>query len=162
MTTKKPRSITKKGRKTTTSRKARGIAHGYRSGLEERTAEQIKESGLECLFETDKIEYTWPARQAKYTPDFKLPKPGGFYYVETKGRFLPDDRAKQLHIRDQRPDLDIRFVFSNANAKLYKGSPTSYAMWCDKHGFTWANKTIPPEWLQESINAVCQDDKQRT
>jgi len=40
-------------------------------------------------------------------------------------------------------------VFSNQNAKLYKGSPTTYGQWCEKHGFAYANKTIPEEWLTE-------------
>jgi len=40
-------------------------------------------------------------------------------------------------------------VFSNQNAKLYKNSPTTYASYCEKHGFTYANKVIPQEWLEE-------------
>lgn len=136
--------------RTTTSKKARGLKHGYRSGLEERASKQIKEAGLEVIYEQDKVDYEIPARPSKYTPDFRLPKKGGFFYVETKGRFVVSDRHKHLLIKKQRPDLDIRFVFSNAKAKIYKGSPTSYADWCDKHGFVWADKTIPTEWLHEA------------
>ena len=33
-------------------------------------------------------------------------------------------------IQQQFPDIDIRFVFSNMNTKLYKGSKT-YARWCE-------------------------------
>lgn len=141
-------------RPTSSSTRARAIAAGYRSGLEECTSRQIKESGLEVLFETDKVAFEWPARLAKYTPDFKLPKPGGFFYIETKGRFTVADRQKHLLIKDQCPEIDLRFVFSNAKAKLYKGSPTSLAMWCDKHGFKWAHKTIPDEWLEESKDGI--------
>ena len=72
-----------KARYSATRRRA--IQHGYRSGFEEATSKQITDAGLPLLFETDKIEFVWPSRNAKYTPDFKLPKPGGFYYVETKG-----------------------------------------------------------------------------
>ena len=125
----------------------RGIIHGYRSGLEDRISAQIKDAGLDVEYETDKIKYIWPERQASYTPDFKLPKPGGFFYVETKGRWTVDDRQKNLLIREQHPDIDIRFVFSNQNAKLYKGSPTRYCDWCDRHGFLYAHKTIPQDWL---------------
>ena len=46
---------------------------------------QIEDAGLSVEYETDQITYTWPERQATYTPDFKLPKQGGFFYVETKG-----------------------------------------------------------------------------
>ena len=67
------------------SKDRRGIKHGYRSGLEDKIAKQIHKAGLAVVYETDKISYLVPERQAKYTPDFKLPKQGGFFYVETKG-----------------------------------------------------------------------------
>jgi hypothetical protein len=44
-------------------------------------------------------------------------------------------------------------VFSNARSKLYKGSPTTYGMYCDKHGFQYAQKLIPDEWLKEAQDA---------
>ena len=131
----------------------RAIKNGYRSGLEDSVSRQIEDAGLTVQYEQDKISYLWPERSSTYRPDFKLPKPGGFFYVETKGRWLVDDRQKHLLIRDQHPDLDIRFVFSNQNARLYKGSPTTYAQWCDKHGFEYANKSIPTEWLTEGEDA---------
>ena len=135
--------------KTSTSRSV-GYRLGFRSGLEDRVSKQITEAGLELLYETDKVNYVVPARDAKYTPDFKLPKKGGFFYVETKGIWTVQDRAKHLLIQKQHPDLDIRFVFSNQNAKLYKGSPTSYASYCEKHNFRYANKVIPEAWLLEA------------
>ena len=135
---------------TTTTSRSVGYRLGFRSGLEERVSQQITKAGLELLYETDKIGYVVPARDAKYTPDFKLPKPGGFFYVETKGIWTVQDRAKHLLIQKQFPDLDIRFVFSNQNAKLYKGSPTSYALYCEKHNFRYANKVIPEAWLLEA------------
>lgn len=81
-----------------------------------------------------------------YTPDFVL---ANGIIVETKGRFITSDRQKHLMIKEQHPDLDIRFVFSNPNSKLYKGSKTTYADWCDKHGFKWAKEEIPLEWIKE-------------
>lgn len=132
----------------------RGLKNGYRSGLEDKVGQQITTAGLPLLYETDRVEYTWPARQSKYTPDFKLPKPGGFYYVETKGRWVTNDRAKALLLHKQHPDIDIRYVFSNQRAKLYKGSLTTYEMYSQKHGLTYANKWIPQEWLDESLAAL--------
>ena len=123
---------------------------GFRSGLEKKVSDQIIEAGIKLLYETDKILYTVPARQAKYTPDFKLPKPGGFFFVETKGLWTVESRQKHLLIKQQFPDIDIRFVFSNQNARLYKGSPTTYAMYCEKHGFRYASKLIPDDWLEEA------------
>ena len=136
---------------------SKALKAGYRSGLEEITAEQIKVGGLEVSYEEDVIGFEWPSRKAKYHPDFKLPKDGGFFYVETKGRWVTQDRHKILLVLAQHPDLDLRMVFSNANAKLYKGSPTSYAKYCDKHGIRWANKRIPEEWLQESKDAITRE-----
>lgn len=138
-----------KKRKRTTTRQ-RAIANGYRSGLEDTTATCIAKAGCVVLFETDKINYVVPSRDAKYTPDFKLPKEGGFFYIETKGIWSVQDRQKHLLIKEQYPDIDIRFVFSNQNAKLYKGSPTTYAAYCQKHGFQYAHKVIPDDWLEEA------------
>jgi len=126
-----------------------GIKNGYRSGLEDKIAKQIQDAGIELQYETDKVNYLVPERSAKYTPDFKLPKQGGFFYVETKGIWNVADRQKHLLIKKQHPDIDIRFVFSNCRSKLYKGSKTTYAAYCEKHNFVYAHKTIPEEWLHE-------------
>jgi hypothetical protein len=49
---------------------------------------------------------------------------------------------------EQNPDIDIRFLFVNANNKLNKSSKTTYGAWCDKHKILWAEKRIPNEWLK--------------
>ena len=139
----------REARRTISNYRQRAIINGYRSGLEDKISRQIADAGLAVEYEQDKISYLWPERTSTYTPDFRLPKQGGFFYVETKGRWKVDDRQKHLLIKEQHPDLDIRFVFSNQNSRLYKGSPTTYAQWCDRHGFQCANKTIPTEWLTE-------------
>ena len=59
------------------------------------------------------------------------------------------DRVKHLLVKEQYPDLDLRFVFQNAHAKLYKGAKGTNADWCDKHGIQWAHKLIPDGWLTE-------------
>ena len=129
----------------------RGLAAGYRSGLEETIADQLRSHSIEVLYETDRIHYVIPARQTRYTPDFKLPKKDGFWYLEGKGLWQVQDRAKHLLIKKQHPNIDIRFVFSNARSKLYKGSKTTYADYCEKHGFLWAHKVIPDDWIEECL-----------
>lgn len=124
----------------------RALKAGYRSGLEEKTAEDLTKRGISYTYEKTKIKYR-VEEDRTYTPDFVLLSNG--IVVETKGRFTAADRKKHLLIQKQHPDIDIRFVFSNANNKLNKGSKTSYAAWCDKHGFMWADKHIPEEWLNE-------------
>lgn len=128
----------------------RGIAEGYRSGLEEQIADQLKAAGIPVVFEEDKIEYTKPVTKHKYTPDFKLPNG---IYIETKGRFVTADRKKHLLVKAQHPELDIRFVFSNSRSRISKQSLTTYAQWCDKNGFKYADKFIPEAWLKEKHRA---------
>lgn len=98
-------------------------------------------------YETIRIEYEVPSRKAKYTPDFPLPNG---IIVEVKGVFDVADRQKHLLIKQQHPEHDIRFVFQNSNKPIRKGSPTTYAAWCEKYGFLYADKEIPLEWLKET------------
>ena len=119
----------------------------YRSGLEGALARQLKSAGVSFTYEVLKIPYTIPASPHTYTPDFVLKENG--IIIESKGLFSVEDRKKHLLVKAQHPEYDIRFVFQNPNARLYKGSPTTYAMWAEKNGFKWAGKQIPEEWLSE-------------
>lgn len=128
------------------SAEARGRAAGYRSGLEDKVAAELKAAKVKADYEAVTIYYTVPERRARYTPDWVLPNG---IVVETKGRFVTADRTKHRLIREQYPDLDIRFVFSNPNNRIGKKSPTTYALWCDRLGIPYAAKSIPDEWLRE-------------
>lgn len=120
------------------------IKNGYRSGLEDVISEDLKKRGVDFGYETVKIK--WELIESKtYTPDFILPNG---IIIESKGRFVLDDRKKHLKVREQNPDLDIRFVFSNSRNKIRKGSKTTYAMWCEKNNFLYADKRIPDEWIK--------------
>ena len=131
------------------SAKQVAIKYGFRSGLEERVAEQLDQLGVSYTYEKVKLKYIRPASAHVYTPDFQLPNG---IIVETKGRFLAPDRQKHLLVKKHNPDLDIRFVFSNSNARISKASKTTYAMWCRKNGYLFADKTIPEEWINERGN----------
>jgi len=125
---------------------ARGIKHGYRSGLEDRISEQLK--GLKVPFKYEEFKIKYEVNEVRtYTPDFELPNG---IIIESKGRFVAADRKKHLLVQRQHPDLDIRFVFSNSKAKISKGSKTTLGMWCDKHGYMYADKLIPEEWIKET------------
>jgi len=130
-----------------TPTKARGLKHGYRSGLEDKISDQLKGSGVKFTYESMKITYRVDELR-KYTPDFIL---FNGIIVETKGRFTAADRKKHLLIKEQCPEFDIRFVFSNSKAKLNKGAKSSYGDWCNKYGFLYADKEIPKEWLSETF-----------
>lgn len=136
---------------TTRTSEQRAKAEGYRSGLEDKNADHLKANGIEPNYEAFTLRYTKPARVARYTADFPLVHNG--IIAETKGRFVTADRQKHLHIKAEHPDLDIRFVFSNPNARIGKKSSTTYAMWADKHGFKYAAKLIPVAWMNEPAEA---------
>lgn len=119
------------------------IKNGYRSGLEDTISQDLKDRGVDFDYETLKIKWVLHKNKS-YTPDFVLPNG---VIIESKGRFVVDDRMKHLEIQKQHPELDIRFVFSNSRNKIRKGSKTTYGDWCDKHGFTYSDKRIPDEWL---------------
>lgn len=137
---------TSKGRGRSKSQAEVGKVLGFRSGLEERVAEELKQAlGRPVEYETVIVPYEKPAKKSRYTPDFRLPNGT---IIETKGRFVTADRQKHLLIKQQHPDLDIRFVFSNPNARISKQSQTTYADWCTKNGFAYAKGSVPTEWLK--------------
>ena len=117
----------------------------YRSGSEGKLSESLAKVQKEVRYEKLKVEWEDLAYRT-YTPDFEL---DNGLIIEYKGLFEPSDRRKHLHVKAQHPDLDIRFVFENALAKINKGSKTRYCDWADKHGFKWSHKVIPDEWLTE-------------
>ena len=118
--------------------------YGFKSGLEETISQQIESKGIKVEYETEKVPYIIPASNHTYSPDFKLPNG---IRVETKGRFVAADRKKHLLVKAQNPNLDIRFVFSNSKNKITKNSKTTYADWCEKNGYKYADKVIPEDWF---------------
>ena len=119
--------------------------HGYRSGLELKVSDYLKELKIKFLYEAVKIEWEDLAYRT-YTPDFVL---SNGIIIETKGQFIAADRRKHLAIKKQHPKLDIRFVFENSKRKLRKGAKSTYGEWCIKHGFRYYDRIIPEDWLKE-------------
>ena len=126
--------------------RANAIKHGYRSGFEHKVADQLTESKTKFEYETTVIDYIKPETKHTYTIDFTLPNG---ILVETKGRWVIEDRKKHLLIKKQHPELDIRIVFMSGRTKIRKGSKTTYGDWCNKHGIQWAEKEIPSSWFSE-------------
>ena len=122
----------------------------YRSGLEVEAAAYLKDRQKIVAYEKLKIEWE-DLKYRTYTPDFEL---DNGIIIETKGIFSAADRRKHLEVQRQHPKLDIRFVFSNARSKLYKGAKSRYCDWCDKYGFQWSHRVIPEEWLEEKGEAI--------
>lgn len=116
----------------------------FRSRFEEAIAKQLEYYNVGYTYEDTKVPYL--PKPKKYITDFVL---DNGIIIETKGYFTSADRTKHLLIKMQHPELDIRFVFQNAANKIRKGSRTSYADWCEQHGFQWAEGIIPTAWLRE-------------
>jgi|TARA_R110002020_G_scaffold17190_5_gene60632 hypothetical protein len=115
----------------------------YRSQSEKEFASDLSTNKIDFTYEDFRITYVV---KKHYIPDFYLPEYD--FYIEYKGYFKSSDRTKHLLVQKQSPDLDIRFVFQNSSNKLSKKSKTTYADWCDRYNFKWAEGKIPNTWLK--------------
>ena len=121
------------------------MKHGYRSGLEIKVKDYLKEHKIKFKYEAIKIEWE-DLMYRTYTPDFVLPNG---LIIEVKGLFTASDRRKHLAIKKQHPNLDIRFVFESSKRKLSKGAKSTYATWCEKNKRLYADRIVPEDWLKE-------------
>ncbi len=113
---------------------------GYRSGLERQVADLLNGLKVNYEYEDRRIPYRL---QCNYLPDFHL---ANGIFLEVKGRLTSEDRRKMKAVKMCNPDIDIRFVFQAPFNKIYKGSKTTYAKWCDKHYVKlWYNTIRYPE-----------------
>lgn len=138
-------------RRAAYSKFKRHLKSKYRSGLEESINEELRAHSIDGLYEQHYLTYTIPASEHRYTPDFILPNG---IIIESKGLWDAEDRKKHLLIKEQYPQLDIRFVFSRSKTPIYKGSKTTYASFCDANGFLYSDKRIPENWLKEPKKVI--------
>ena len=105
-----------------------------RSKLELKFEEILKDFAVEYDYEVTKIPYTIPESKHTYTVDWTLLNG---MLLETKG-YLSDHQEgyKYVLLKQQHPDLDLRFVFDNPN-KLCGGTKMTHAKWAEKYGFKW-------------------------
>lgn len=121
-----------------------------RSKLELKFEEIIKEFNVEYDYEVTKIPYTIPESNHNYTVDWTFING---LLVETKG-YLSDhkERYKYVLLKQQHPDLDLRFVFDNPN-KLCGGTKQTHGAWATKYGFKWCSikdKDQIQQWIKEA------------
>lgn len=80
---------------------------------------------------------TFPfVKMAHYKPDWEITNR---LYVETKGYFSPSNRGNLLAFKEQYPEIEIFLVFAAPYNKLSSKSKTTYAQWCEQHGFRWSS-----------------------
>lgn len=141
----------------------------YRSGLEAAFAKDLKDKKIEFRYEPEVIHYR--KRVAKgvcdacggdkthqrrtYLPDFVIRvRTSGhtgeaerLLYIETKGRLTPADRAKMVAVKQDNPELDIRFIFGANNKLNNKNKNERYSDWAEKHGFLYSiGPVYPSAW----------------
>lgn len=123
-----------------------------RSKLEENFEYLLNDLEVKYKYEDTKLTYIVPESKHTYLIDWSLPNN---IYVETKG-YLSDhkERSKYILIKEQYPNLDLRFVFMDCN-KLCGGAKYSHGTWATKNGFKYCSikdYEIIKEWLNEASN----------
>jgi len=135
-----------------------------KSKLEKTFAAWMKNLKIAFLYEPVKIPYTL---RKNYTPDWVISKKGkrkvdevltvadlsDKIIIETKGVLDAGQREKFKAIKEQHPDLDIRFVCSRDNYITKKKNKKReggmrYSDWCEKYGFGYHIGAEPPrKWF---------------
>jgi len=121
-----------------------------RSKLELKFEDILIANNAEYDYEVTRIPYTVPESDHNYIVDFT--GTNGILY-EVKG-WISDyqERMKYVLVKQQNPDIDLRFVFDNIQ-KLCGGTKMTHAKWCDKYGFKYCSvkdvETIQ-SWINEN------------
>jgi hypothetical protein len=127
----------------------------YKSALEKRVAGSLSK-GYTYEPKSSKLKYMIPHT---YTPDFVNPDTPNIY-LEVKGYFRTSAEAsKYVHIALNNPDVEIIFIFHNANKKAHPncrprkdGSILTLHEWCNNKGFLYyLEKELPPEIVKGKI-----------
>ena len=120
-----------------------------RSLLEVQFATLLNGFHTQYGYEISKVDYVVPASEHTYKVDFTTRN--GILW-ELKG-YLEDhaERMKYRLIKEQHPDLDIRFVFANPQ-KLCGGTKMTHAAWAEKYNFPYCGiKDV------DTINSWCKE-----
>lgn len=108
-----------------------------RNPFEQKLAKQLSRAKVKFEYETEKLPYVVAGH---YIPDFIIETIHGKIYIEAKGYFRREAKAKMVAVKRQYPNLDIRIIFYKPNK--------AYARWALKHKFPYSFETIPESWLQ--------------
>ena len=119
----------------------------FKSKLEEQVWKILKDRFPSTKYEPDKFNYTQPAKERKYIPDFKTGRKK--IYLEAKGKLDLDTRQKMVWFKQDNPDVTVIFLFMNPDNKITKRSKTTYWMWAEANGFPWLD--FRKDWLSDYI-----------
>ena len=116
----------------------------FKSGLEVKAWKILKKHIPRVKYEPDAIPYRQPAKERKYTPDFKV---ANGVYIEAKGKLDLATRQKMVWFKEMHPRITIIFLFMNPDNKITKRSKTTYGMWATKEGFLWLD--FRKDWIKQ-------------
>lgn len=125
------------------SKKTTGEEPKFRSQFEADMWHSAKRSRKSLEHEPHYIPYVI---KGNYLPDFILPNG---IIVEAKGYLDAAACRKMKAVKASNPTLDIRFVFQKASGKRNKRAKLTNWQWAERHGFPWAEGTIPLAWWKE-------------
>ena len=95
------------------------------------------------------IEYINCKKTKVFVPRFVM---SDGMIVESVSYLLKQDCRKYLLLREQYPNLDIRFIFESADKYVSGGDGLTLAEWAASNKFHWANKLFPLEWMIETTD----------
>ena len=121
----------------------------FKSGLEVKAWKILKKHIPRVKYEPDAIPYKQPAKERKYTPDFKV---ANGVYIEAKGKLDLATRQKMVWFKDMHPRITIIFLFMNPDNKITKRSKTTYGMWATKEGFLWLD--FRKDWIKQYMEMI--------
>lgn len=121
----------------------------YRSRLEGDVAVALSRMGHPVNYEEDRFTYI---TEHVYIPDFHIDAEIGRIYIEVKGQYTSEDRAKTLNVIRSYPDIRLFVALQRPYAKISKKSKTTYAKWCNDYGVPWCPVPIPEDYLNEWLN----------
>jgi len=127
------------------------------SGLEGPTANALSTSRVPYSFLTVRLKIYAVWGKAAYVPKFTFGE-GTSIVIETVDVFTTENRLIYLDVKLQYPEIDIRFIFPDPN-RCFRGQKTTYAKWCEQHGFKYSGQTVPEEWIKEIKNQQMQKKK---
>lgn len=121
------------------TRRKKSVKLFTRNKFEERIDASLRDAGLDYSYESEALAYTLPPR--RYIPDFVINGTLGKIYIECKGHFRPEHKAKMKAVKKLHPTLDLRIIFYRTSKQNER--------WAIKNGFPYAISSIPEAWLEE-------------
>lgn len=127
-----------------------GADIAVRSKLEIKLGEMLTDVNVPWQYEVSKINYSIPESKHVYTADFTLPNG---ILLEGKG-ILADyqERTKYVLLKQQHPDMDLRFVFDDPQKKC-GGMKMTHSEWAIKNSFKFCgikDISVVQSWAKES------------